>query len=78
MPSESFETMKAGEFYTAYMLRLWQTTRNGELELWLTVENPHTGKRHTFTSLEYLFAFLTGLTEGLSQKTDLDGTSKGV
>lgn len=68
--SEILETPEENEAYLAYMLRLWQTTRNGEFELWLTLENPHTGKRHTFTSLENLCAFLQGLSEGLLERRE--------
>jgi hypothetical protein len=57
-----------GELYAAYMLRIWQTTRNGNFEVWLSLENPHTGERYNFTSLENLNAFLAGYSACLSEK----------
>lgn len=51
--------------YLAYMLRLWQTkpdagTHHVEAKAtWrASIENPHTGERRGFLSLEALFAFL--------------------
>ena len=44
--------------YLAYMLRVWQAGRTGSLSWRVSLESPHTGERHTFTSLEGLCAFL--------------------
>lgn len=44
--------------YQAYMLRIWQDL-NEPSSVWrASLESPHTGKRHGFTSLEALFDFL--------------------
>jgi hypothetical protein len=40
------------------MLRLWQTTRDGDLVWWASLESPHTAERHSFVDLESLFDFL--------------------
>jgi hypothetical protein len=50
--------------YFSYMLRLWQTGREGEATWRASLEDPHTGERCGFASLEELFSFLkrrTGL-----------------
>ncbi len=60
----------------AYMLRLQQIRRDEELVWWFSLENPHTGQRHNFTSLESLNSFLKGLVEGLSQKTDREESNE--
>ena len=44
--------------YQAYMLRLWQTERDGEWVWWASLESPHNGERHLFTDVENLFDFL--------------------
>ncbi len=42
--------------YLAFLLRLW---REDEATPWrATLENPHNGERHSFSSLEKLYAFL--------------------
>ncbi len=54
--------------YVAYLLRLWRVNDNGESHqaIWrASLENPHTGERQGFASLEAVFGFLraqTGLT----------------
>ncbi len=54
--------------YLAYLLRLWRVNDNGESQqaVWrASVENPHTGERRGFASLDALLSFLrteTGLT----------------
>ena len=56
--------------YQAYLLRLWladgETTSTAEWRV--SLEDPHTGKRLGFASLEHLFAFLLTLTEGEVEK----------
>ncbi len=42
--------------YIAYLLRLWRAGGGGEWRA--SVEDPHTGERRGFASLEALFAFL--------------------
>jgi hypothetical protein len=50
--------------YLAYMLRLRRVWRDGQ-GVWLaSLEPTHTGERHTFGSLEALYAFLLSVTEG--------------
>jgi len=45
--------------YLAYMLRIWET-KDRDASVWRTsLENPHTGARLSFATLEDLFAFLT-------------------
>ena len=42
--------------YLAFLLRLW---RESKATPWrATLENPHNGERHSFSTLEKLFAFL--------------------
>jgi hypothetical protein len=50
--------MMEDKTYFSYLLRIWRVVRGGE-NVWLaSLDEPHTGKRHSFTSLESLFAFL--------------------
>lgn len=44
--------------YFSYLLRVWRIVRNEELIWMASLEDPRTGKRHSFTSLEDLYAFL--------------------
>ena len=44
--------------YFSYLMRMWRITRGDELVWMASLDDPHTGKRHSFTSLESLFAFL--------------------
>ena len=47
--------MKAGN-YAAFLLRLW---REHDAAPWrATLQNPHTGERHSFGSLAHLAAYL--------------------
>jgi hypothetical protein len=51
-----------GPRYFAYMLRLW---RDDEHSPWrATIEDPHTGHSAGFSSLEQLFEFIAGTTDG--------------
>ncbi len=53
----------ASERYHSYLLRLWRADTVDRL--WrASLEDPHTGERIGFASLEQLFAFLMGLVEG--------------
>ncbi|NOZ28129.1 MAG: hypothetical protein GXP39_08780 [Chloroflexi bacterium] len=44
--------------YIAYLLRLWRAGEGEGGEWRASVEDPHTGERRGFASLEALFAFL--------------------
>jgi hypothetical protein len=51
--------------YLSYLLRLWRM--QGEAAAWrCSVENPHTGERLGFGSLDELFAFLREQTSAMS------------
>jgi hypothetical protein len=45
-------------FYFSYLLRVWRVMRDDELIWMASLEDPHTGRRQSFTSLEDLYAFL--------------------
>ena len=50
--------MEEDKTYFSYLLRIWRATRAGK-DVWLaSLDEPRTGTRHSFTSLESLFAFL--------------------
>lgn len=44
--------------YQAYLLRLWQVEHDGQPVWRASLEDPHTGQRYGFASLELLFMFL--------------------
>ena len=44
--------------YIAYLVRLWQIERKGQLLWQASLEDARTGKRQGFTSVETLFDFL--------------------
>ena len=44
--------------YLSYMLRLWRTSTTGEATWRASLENPQTGERHGFASLDAMVAFL--------------------
>jgi len=44
--------------YRAYLLRLWWADHNGQDGWRASLEEPHTGTRHGFATLEQLLAFL--------------------
>jgi hypothetical protein len=50
--------------YLAFMLRLWQARDNEEMVWRASLEDPHSGERRGFASLEMLFAFLKEQTQG--------------
>ena len=51
-------TMDERPNYQSYLLRMWQTT-DGDQVIWrASLDNPGTGERLSFASLEALFAFL--------------------
>ncbi len=45
--------------YQAYLLRLWRVPYRGKWQWRASLENPRTGERQVFASLEQLFAFLS-------------------
>jgi hypothetical protein len=53
--------------YLAYLLRIWQVKDGGELVCRASLEDPHTGERQGFSSLESLIDFLL---EQIQQKKD--------
>ncbi len=61
--------------YLSYLLRLWQVHSNG-MPVWrASLENPHTGERQGFATLEQLFDFLSEQIEKpvkSSEKTQVD------
>lgn len=53
--------------YHSYLIRLWASDEQGK-EVWrASLENPHTGERLGFTSLERMFAFLQDQTVAFSE-----------
>ncbi len=62
--------------YFSYLLRMWRILRGNELVWLASLDDPHTGKRHSFTSLEKLFAFLLKQTQAanhpLEKQSDQD------
>ena len=48
----------------SYLLRLWRTDGAGSFCWQASLENPETGERIGFASLEQLFAYLMDLIEG--------------
>jgi hypothetical protein len=44
--------------YLSYLLRLWQTKRTGNANWRASLEDPRTGKRRGFTSLESMVEYL--------------------
>jgi hypothetical protein len=47
-----------GKTYFSYLLRIWRVVRGGKPVWMASLDEPHTDKRHSFTSLQSLFAFL--------------------
>lgn len=60
-------TMTTEHTYHAYLIRLWAAHENGKVVWRASLENPHTGERLTFTSLQRLFAFLQDQTAALDE-----------
>jgi hypothetical protein len=66
--------MKTHPDYISFLLRLWQVSDEGNSEpnaikaVWrASLENPHTGERKGFASLEELFDFLRTQTEATTK-----------
>ncbi|MBM3127445.1 MAG: hypothetical protein FJ009_02275 [Chloroflexi bacterium] len=63
--------------YLAFMLRLWQVRDNDEMSWRASLEDPHTGERRGFASLEMLVAFLREQTRAEDDQTfEVSETSK--
>ena len=56
--------------YRSFLLRLWCVKQNGELTWRASLENPRTGQKHVFTSLEALHEFLSNLGEVLENEME--------
>ena len=59
------------KLYLAYLLRLWQATSDERVVWRATIENPHTGERHAFATLDALFAFLDAETAAIARKGEI-------
>lgn len=57
--------------YQAYLLRLWQSSADGRGSVaWsASLEDPHTGERIGFATLDHLFAYLLQQTEQSSHSS---------
>ncbi len=44
--------------YISYLLRMWRASNKGKVAWRASLENPHSGERLGFASLDKLFAFL--------------------
>ena len=58
--------------YFSYLLRMWRTLRGNKLVWLASLDDPHTGKRHSFTSLEKLCTFLVQKTQEVDQQAEQD------
>lgn len=54
--------------YLSYLLRLWTSERDGQRIWYASLENPQTGERIGFGSLEHLFDFLRDRPASLHRK----------
>lgn len=48
----------------SYILRLWREDQSHNTGFRASLEDPHTGERFGFASLEQLFAYLMDMSEG--------------
>ena len=53
--------------YHAYLIRLWVAHEQGQQVWRASLENPHSGERLTFTSLQRLYDFLQDQTTAISE-----------
>ncbi len=58
--------------YHSYLLRLWEAGAEGAPALRIVLVSPHTGEKHSFSSLEEMVRFLEG-----EVKEDQGGGDKG-
>jgi hypothetical protein len=56
--------------YLSYLLRLWQTSDEGEQVWQASLETPGTGERRGFGSIADLFDFLQDQTESKDEGSD--------
>jgi len=56
--------------YRSFLLRLWCVKQNEEITLRASLENPRTGQKHFFSSLEALHEFLCNLGEVLESEME--------
>jgi hypothetical protein len=61
--------------YLSYLLRLWQTSDDGEQVWRASLETPGTGERHGFGSIADLFDFLQDQTESEGEESDDPGVT---
>ena len=52
--------------YLSYLLRLWQANGSKQTVWRASLENPHTGERHSFATLDALFVFLGAETKSVT------------
>lgn len=57
--------------YQSYLLRLWPVKQQGRASWRASLENPQTGERLGFASLERLFAFLEDQTANIDKGQDV-------
>ncbi len=50
--------MTPTHYYFSYLLRLWRSGSEADASWRISLEEPHTGRQFTFTSLEHLLVFL--------------------
>ncbi len=56
--------------YRSFLLRLWCVKQNDHLACRISLENPRTGQKHIFSSLEALHEFLRNLGEVLESEME--------
>ena len=61
--------------YLSYLLRLWQTSDDGEQVWRASLETPGTGERRGFGSIADLFDFLQDQTESEGEESDDPGVT---
>jgi len=54
--------------YRSFLLRLWQVKYNDEEAWHASLEDPHTGERYGFGTLEALIKFLLQQTQGRGEE----------
>jgi hypothetical protein len=64
--------------YISYLLRLWQTQREGGLVWRASLESPTTGERQGFAGLAELFAFLEQETTPHKEGDQRQGRESGA
>jgi hypothetical protein len=75
----SHERIGGGEAwdYVAYLLRLWRETSGGSSRWRASLQDPHSGERVGFASLEDLFDSLLRETGGLIERDERELRSGG-